>query len=709
MKQLMVKKGQVILEETPSPFINEDEVLVQVYYSCISSGTELSSIKRSSESTYQKVFNRPENVKLILDFLRTQGPTSLIERARAIESAAFPIGYSASGIVLQVGKNIKDIAAGERVACAGAGIANHAEFIAVPRNLLVKVPHSLSTQLASTVTMGSIAIQGLRRANVHLGELVAVIGMGMLGQLTAQLLKINGCCTLVIDNDQRRIDKALILGADQGVNVQDKNILEETKRFSNGYGVDAVIITAASTENNIINDAMKMCRKKGRVVIVGDVGLHLKREEFYKKELDVLISTSYGPGRYDDDYELKGIDYPYAYVRWTENRNMEAYLKLLTEKRLLLDELIEKTCQLNNAPQLYEELQSGKDKPIIILIEYNKEAEPSTKSSVTASFITKNNIIKVGLIGCGEFAQSVILPTLMQLKEHYEITAIAGRTGSKIKALSHRYGARYATTDYHQILNDPSINMVVIAVRHHLHAPMAIAAAQAGKAIFLEKPMALNHEELEQLVKSIETSRVPFIIGYNRRFSPYIQKIKQVIKNNQGPFIINYRMNAGFIPRDHWIHGKEGGGRNIGEACHIYDLFNFFTESEVKDIHAVAINSLSPQYGKNDNFVATINYQSGSICNLVYTALGSTAESKEQMDIYFNGKIIKLDDYKSLEFVGLPHESPSKTIFPSKGHKEEFLSFANSLKNQSEPSIPLWMLIQSSFISFKVEELIQND
>jgi len=704
MKQILIKKGQVIVGDVPAPFVGAGEVLVQVHYSCISTGTEMSGIKSSGEPLYKKALKKPQDVKKTLEMIRTRGLKNTIVRVKSKINMAKPIGYSASGVVLEVGKEIKDIKQGDRVACAGLGIANHAEFIAVPRNLMVKVSQDLPLDIASTVTLGSIAMQGVRRADPELGEYVTIIGLGILGQLTSQMLKVNGCKVIGIDKDQKRVDTALSLGMDRGLNPVNGNIIDEAMRFSNGFGVDSVIITASTQSSEIINQAMEMCRKKGRVVIVGAVGLNLRREEFYKKELDVLISMSYGPGRYDEKYETKGEDYPYAYVRWTENRNMEEYLCLLNNKKINIKPLIERIYPVEDALKAYDELKTGSSRPLTVLLEYNKESIPERKIIVSTKKIQKDKI-NIALIGVGSFAKAMHLPNLRRLNNFYNIYAIVDKIGNNAKSIAKEYGVSYATTDFREVLKDKDVNMLIIATRHNLHAQMAAEAAEAGKAIFLEKPMALNREELNKLVAVLEKTKVPFMVGFNRRFSPYVKRIKEVIKNRQNPMIINYRENAGFMPKDHWVHTEEGGGRNIGEACHIYDLFNFLTESEVESISVSSIVPKTEQYSGNDNFVTTIKYRDGSVCNLVYTALGTRKVPKEKMEIYVDGKIIYLNDYKKLEIFGTRVEKMGTKI-QSKGHYEEMIEFARSIKEGDGYPIPLWQLIQATQISFQVEENI---
>ena len=699
-----MKEGRVVVEEVPAPVPGENECLVQVHYSCISVGTEVSGLEMASLPLYKKALKQPEKAQKILRMLKNHGLAETVAQVKNRLDAATPIGYSASGIVLEVGSNIKDIKRGDRVACVGAGVANHAEFIVAGRNLLVNIPEGLPLDASSTVALGGIAMQAVRRATPGLGEIFAVIGLGALGQLVAQMLKANGCRVIGLDVDQRRVDLAVSLGANRGINPTKDNVVEEVTKFSNGYGVDSVIVTASTKSSEVINQAMEMCRKKGRVVVVGAVGLDLKREELYKKELDLLISTSYGPGRYDRRYETEGRDYPYAYVRWTENRNMEHYLALLRDQRVDIRSLIEKVYSVGDAPVAYEGLKAADNKPLMVLLKYDQETKPARKIVVSQSK-TSASRLNVGLVGAGSFGRGIHLPNLKRLGEFYNIYAIASKVGSKAKEAAEQFEASYATSDFAEVLEDENVDLVIITTRHNLHARMAIEAAKAGKAIFVEKPMALNEEELDELTKVLEETKVPFMVGFNRRFSPYAKRAKEVVKDRLNPMIINYRMNAGFIPKEHWVHTQEGGGRNIGEACHIYDLFNFFTDSETESVTAHAIDPKTQQYARNDNFIVTVKYKDGSVCNLVYTALGAKEVPKEQMEIYVDGKIIRLDDYKKLDVFGTRTKG-LETKTSQKGHLEELAAFAKSIKEKDGYPIALWQLIQATQISFEVEKSI---
>jgi len=707
MKQVLIKKGKAYSEEVPAPMVNENTILVQVYYSCISTGTEIAGVKSSGESLLKKALEQPEKLKKVMNNVGKEGLSRTIKKVQGKLEDSIQTGYSASGVVIDVGAKIKDIKIGDRVACAGAAIANHAEYIEVPRNLLVIMPDGVDFDLSSTVALGSIAMQGIRRADVKLGEYVAVIGLGIIGQITFQLLKANGCRVIGIDIDEKRIQKARELGLDKGVNSKDEDTVKTVTAFSNGFGVDAVIITASTNSKEPLSQAFQICRKKGRVVLVGVVGMEIDREDMYKKELDFLISTSYGPGRYDEIYERKGIDYPYAYVRWTETRNMEEYLKLIADNKINIRSLIEKKYKVEEASIAYEKLKTAEKRPLIVLFKYKQDKEDQILRKIELQHkpIKKSGRINIAVIGAGAFAKGIHLPNLVKLKDLYNLYAIASKTGSNAKSTAQKFRAKYATTDYEEILKDENIEAVLIATRHNLHTQLAMKALKAGKAVFLEKPMALNKKELDRLVDTINETKKPFMVGFNRRFSKYAQEVKKHILHRINPMVINYQMNAGYIPLDHWVHSEEGGGRIIGEACHIFDLFNYFTEANVKSISVDRITPKTKHFSSQDNSVITLKYNDGSICTLTYTALGNNQHTKEFCQIYFDGKILIIDNYKKLDSFGMKAQK-LKTRESEKGQYEELIECAKYIKGEIHAPIPLWQIIQATEISFKVSNLL---
>ena len=707
MKQVLIKQGQAIVSQIPAPVVSDNGVLVKVLYSCISAGTEIIGVTESGESIMKKAMKQPEKVKKALNMLKTQGLDSVLGKVKEMDSPKLT-GYSASGIVIGLGKNVLDLKIGEKVACAGAGFANHAEFIDVPRSLVMKVPESLTMDLASTVTICGIAMQGIRRADLRLGEIVAIIGMGILGQLSVQMLKASGCIVIGIDIDERRLNIAKETSCDYVINSSTDDVIKEVEKITESYGVDAAIITASANSNEVLSEAFNICRRKGKVVLVGVVGNEYKRDDMYKKELDFVISTSYGPGRYDPSYEKKCIDYPYAYVRWTENRNMEAYLRLVADNKIDLKLLIEKIYEIDKASEAYEDLRNSQNKPFIVLLKYNEEQQEVKRTiHIESEPFKKNEKINVAVIGAGGFAKSMHLPNLKKLNGIYNIYAIMSRTGINAKAIAEQYGAKYATTDYNEILNDPKVDMVLICTRHNLHGDMSIEAMKKGKAVFVEKPMALNKEEMEKVLKTIEETKVPYMVGFNRRFSKYACEVKKYIKDRINPMIINYQMNAGYIPLDHWVHTEEGGGRIIGEGCHIFDLFNYFTESKVVSISVDSINPRDKNISQRDNMVVIIKYEDGSLCTLTYTSIGNNSYPKEFCQIYCDGKIITIDDYKRINGYGVKL-SNLQYKSPEKGQYEELKEFAKAIKSEERYNIPLWQLQQASEISYLVDKEVMK-
>lgn len=704
MKQILIRSGAAIIAEVPQPMIEPDEILVQVRVSCLSIGTEMSGVKLSAVPMWKRALNQPDNVKKVINMAATHGISQAISTIREKKNLSNPTGYSSSGVVVEIGSSVSDLKIGDRVACAGSP---HAEFIKVTRNLCVPIPEEIDFDSASTVTLGAIALQGIRRAQPTLGETFVVIGLGVLGQLTIQMLKANGCKTIGLDLDKTRIDLAKKLGMNIGLDTNEKNDFEQISRFTNGYGADGVIITAASSSNEIISTAFKMCRKKGRVVLVGDVGLDLKRPDFYAKELDFFISTSYGPGRYDHQYEEKGLDYPISYVRWTENRNMEEYLRLLANDQVSIKSMVSATYPVEDASEAYAVLNTQKNKYLMILLTYpEKEVPIITRIDITSGKVAlKNEKVRIAVLGAGGFARGTHLPLIKSLNNKYALQAIVTRTGNTAKSVAEQFGAVYASTDYREVLNDPNVDAVIIATRHLLHGQMALEALKAGKHVLLEKPLALTYQDIKNLdlfIKETNEKDLPVLMtGYNRRFSPFAKKMQSLLNARSAPFIINYRMNAGFISDDHWVHGPEGGGRNLGEACHIYDLFLYLANSRVTELTAASIKPLSNHYRYNDNFVTTLSFENGSIATLTYTALGSRDYSKEMADLYYDGKIVILNDYKSLDVYG-KQEKPIIVSLQDKGHKNQLIEFYEAIRTGKWP-IPWWQQQQSAQIALAVE------
>lgn len=715
MKQVVNRGGAVRVEEIPAPQVEAGYVLVEVAYSLISTGTEVSIVAETRKSLLTQAVEQPQKIRKAVDHLKSQGLQKTVEKIRQKVDAAAPLGYSCSGRVLQVGQGVAEIAVGDRVACAGAGQANHAEYVLVPQNLVVKVPKSCSLRDAASVTLGAIAMQGVRRCDPRLGEYVAVVGLGLLGLITTQLLKAAGCRVIGIDIDPRRTELARQFGADLVLLGNQVDVPKEVLAFTESQGSDAVIITAASSSDSIVQQAMEMTRKKGRVVVVGAVGLGLQRSPFYEKEIDFLISTSYGPGRYDQNYEHRGLDYPYAYVRWTENRNMQEYLRLIAGGSLQVGPLFEQEYPVHEAVKAYEALLGAQERPLGVLLSYPEFQEGKASrvySPVVALHQSTKSKDKIGaaLVGAGSFARAVHLPNLRRLAEKYELRTVVDANGMSAKTAAEQYGAARAATSFEEVLNDEAVDLVMICTRHHLHARLALQALRAGKHVFVEKPLALTQAELceiEQFYVQEQASPLPLLLtGFNRRFSPYLKKMRAAADQRQDPLVLNYRLNAGYIPLDSWVHGEEGGGRNLGEACHIYDLFTCLTGSEAVRVETQTLKPGRAFYSPRDNFVTTISFSDGSVASLTYTALGSPAFPKEQFEMYCGGKVFALDDYQKLTLNGA--RSPlleSKTA--DKGHFAELVELAGAVLDGNPWPIPLWQQVQATRIALQVEEQIQ--
>ncbi|GDY18814.1 oxidoreductase [Verrucomicrobiota bacterium] len=715
MKQVLIKKGQVLVDDIAAPVTEPGTVLVRVDHSCISIGTEMSGIKASSLPLWKRALQQPEKVKKALKMISTQGLSATKTLVEGKLDEAQPTGYSAAGTVLEVGDGITDLAVGDRVACAGAQCAHHAEVIRVPRNLTVLLPDELGFAEASTVTLGAIAMQGVRRAQPTLGETFVVIGLGILGQLASQLLRANGCRVIGTDLDRGRIRIAQELGQHIGIHPDDGSDVEQVARLTDGAGADGVIITAATPSDAVISTAFKMCRKKGRVVLVGDVGLNLNRADFYAKELDFFISCSYGPGRYDANYEERGLDYPLSYVRWTENRNMGEYLRLVAEGRINLKPLIGAVFPVAQTTEAYAAVRQGSVKAPLVLLSYPPPAVAGPEVRAVRNVQARpagKGLVRIALVGAGNFAKAMHLPNLRNLPEHFHLQAVMSRTGHSAANLAKQFGANYSTTEFSEVLRDPEVDAVLISTRHNLHASMCLQALQAGKHVLVEKPLALTQADLlavEGFYHSVGVGvKAPVLLtGFNRRFSPAAQRLKQIVAGRTNPMILNYRMNAGYIPLDSWVHTAEGGGRNMGEACHIYDLFTFLTGAKVVEVTAQAIKPAGAYYTHTDNFVTNLRFDDGSVGSLTYTALGSKEYPKEKLDVYVDGKVLVLDDYLELTVTGARQKGVSSRL-QQKGHSEELKAFAQCIRQGGDWPIPLWEQIQATDISFQVEKFLRR-
>lgn len=679
MKQVLIRQGRAVVEEMPAPTCGRGEILVRTAWSLISAGTESATLAHSAPPSAGTVWARrarkaAEVAKLVLD----QG----VSEARAViearlEGESLVTGYSLSGTILEVGRDVDDLVPGQRVACAGSASAHHAELVAVPRNLAVAVPKGLELREAASVTLGAIALQGVRQADLRLGETALVVGLGLVGQLTVALLRASGVRVLGSDVSPSRVARALEAGAEEGVVVGVDPLEAIVDRWTSGYGVDAVVLTAGTASSQPVRQAFRAVRRKGRVVVVGDVGLDLEREAFYMKEAELRISCSYGPGRYDPTYENEGIDYPYGFVRWTENRNMEAYLRFLAEDAVSVARWLDREFAIADASEAYSALVDGDAavRPLGVLLRYADAAFDGTSVAPARSVpvVARKNDggVQVALVGPGSFANEVHLPNLASLGSKAVLRAVVSRSPNTARETARRFAAPRAGTALSEVLADPSIDLVMICTRHDRHATEAADALRAGKAVFLEKPAALSLDDLNALATAVRASGRPFVVGFNRRFAPDISAILPLLANRRGPLVATYRVNAGRLPPGHWALGPEGGGRLIGEACHMIDLLRHLAGSR-RVGHAILV--AAPPAGRSDlplgdNFMLTCSYADGSLSTLAYTSTGDAAAGKERLELHWDGMTAIVEDFRDRRIYGAAGSDTHRER-PDKGHRE---------------------------------------
>jgi predicted dehydrogenase/threonine dehydrogenase-like Zn-dependent dehydrogenase len=679
MKQVLIRQGRVVVEEMPVPVPGPGEVLVRAAYSLISAGTETASVQASTPTApVSRWVNRFRKVGEVARMAVERGLTETRTAVEArLEGPSVLSGYSLAGTIESVGREITDLVPGQHVACAGAACAHHAEFVAVPRNLVAVVPEGLPSQRAAFVTLGSIAMHGVRQADPRLGEYVCVVGLGLLGQLTVALLRTAGCRVLGSDVRRDRVERAIGLGLERGFVVGQEDFVQGVQQATGGRGADAVILTAGTRSSEPIRQAVEALRRRGRVVVVGSVGMEIERQPFYMKEAELRIACSYGPGRYDPAYEVGGHDYPYEWVRWTENRNMQEFLRLAADGRVPVEGLIDRVLPVERADEGYAALSGdAEDTPLGVLLEYRgaAESQPTDAGRHTIPVVPRSSPdrgLGVALVGPGVFASNVHLPNLAALAPRAHLRAVVGRTGNAARECARSFAGAYATLDLDEALSDEQVDVVLIATRHDLHAEQAERALRAGKAVFLEKPAAITREGLAALETAVRETASPIVVGFNRRFARDVTALSGRLRQRGGPVVANYRVNAGRLPAGHWALGPQGGGRLIGEACHMLDLLGFLigvprTGADVRP--------LVPPGGRSDlpiadNLVVTLGYADGSIATLTYTSLGDPAAGKERIEVWWDGEAAVIDDFRSLEMWGAGARRDTAAQ-PDKGHRE---------------------------------------
>ncbi len=704
MRQLIqnYRTGELGIYEVPPPICKDEGVLIETTASLVSAGTEKMILDLAKKSLLGKAKARPDLVKQVINKMKKEGIKNTIKKVLTKLDTPIPLGYSCAGKIIEIGKKVKGVRIGDRVACGGAGYATHAEINYVPKNLFVKIPNNVDDIDASFVTVGAIALQGVRQANPRLGENIAVIGLGLLGQLTVQILKANGCRVIGSDIDPWKLELAKKLGADE-VCYPDE-MVERAIEFSDGYGVDSVIITASTNSDQPIIDAGEMSRMRGNIVIVGMINMNIPRNLYYKKELTVKLSMAYGPGRYDPMYEEKGIDYPYDLVRWTEQRNFKAFLNLVAEGKVTPRKLITHIFNFEDALEAYKLLEGKvKERYLGIVLTYPKREEKFRKIITLNEKIVKDNKINVGLIGAGNFTKSVILPALREVGE-FNLVGLATSTGVSSHGTGRKYGFKYITTDDEKIFRDSEINAVIITTRHSDHGQKVLKAIENDKHCFVEKPLTIKEEELEEIREKYQGRKV-LQVGFNRRFAPLVREIKKYIQDK--PISIIYRINAGIIPLDSWIQDPEvGGGRILGEVCHFVDLCSYLTGSLVKSVYASVVRKNSKHIPDEDNVNIILEFENGSTASINYFAYGDEALEKEYIEVFGENMVFQLNDFKELVIYRKRRRKRIKKANQDKGFVGEFKAFAEGIKRGENP-ISFESLYNTTKTTFKIIESIR--
>jgi predicted dehydrogenase/threonine dehydrogenase-like Zn-dependent dehydrogenase len=728
MKQLSqsVRTGRTSVIEVPVPRVGQGQVLVQVAASLISAGTERMVVDFAEKNLLQKARSRPDLVRQTLDKASREGVLTTWDAVRNRLDRPMGLGYSCSGTIIDVGAGIAEFRSGDRVACGG-GEAAHAEVVTVSKNLVVKISDNVDFESAAFTTLGAVALQGVRLAEVKLGEVTAVIGLGLLGQLTVQLLKAAGCIVVGMDIQPQRAELARTFGAD-AVTTTSEELSQLCHQFSNGHGADAVLITADTKSNQPVELAGEIARDKGIVVAVGVVGTTIPRRIYYHKELDFRISRSYGPGRYDPEFEQKGHDYPYAYVRWTEQRNMQAFSQLMSQGKVDAQSLITHRFAIDDAPKAYALITGKTNEPFLGAV-LTYPAPPTMSRKVLLHARVENNTqdvrqrftfpvldrVKLGVVGAGNFANAALLPGLKRVPD-VELVGIASAGGLSARATGDRFGFRYCTTDMQEVLHDSEINTVALLTRHDLHARQVIAALEAGKHVFVEKPLCLSEEELDAILRIYHgihqqggagTLRHPLLmVGFNRRFAPFAHELKQHLAHLHEPLILHYRVNAGYLPQDHWTQDRSQGGRLLGEACHFIDLLMYLVGSPPNEVVTRAL----PDAGRysQDNLIITLKFEDGSLGTVTYVANGDKSFGKECLEVFGGGLAARLDDYRTL----LIHHGQTRVkrvarLRQDKGHRAEWQALVNYLTGKGSVPMSIEDIVQSTRIILAAQRSLE--
>jgi predicted dehydrogenase len=734
MKQLLqnLKTGEGVVADVPAPVAQRGRVIVRAAASLVSAGTERAFVELGRKSLLGKAKERPDLVSKVFEKVKSEGLLSTLQSVREKLDESHALGYSAAGVVIEVGEGVEGFSAGDRVACAGTGYAAHAELLSVPKNLCVRLPEGVDFESGAFATLGAIALQGVRLAEPTLGESIVVIGLGLIGQLAAQLLKANGCRVFGIDLDPSRVELAKSLCADDGC-ASGAGVKEAVLKWSKGRGADAVILTAATRSDEPIELAGEISRLRGRVVAVGLVGMNVPRQIYFQRELTLKVSMSYGPGRYDPEYEERGHDYPLPYVRWTEGRNLEAFLDLVAAGGVNVKPLVTHRFPVEEGERAYS-LISGDARELYlgILINYDTERElelhvsnraraskasreVATASREAATALPETDMavregaahVRVGLIGAGDYARRMLLPHFKA--EGVEFISIASASGVSARDVGRRYGFERFVSGAEEVLGDASVNLVVIATRHDTHAELARRALMRGLDVLVEKPLALNDVELDAVLEAAHLSRGRLTVGFNRRFSPHAREAKEFFAQARAPLSILYRVNAGRVPRTHWTQdAREGGGRIVGEVCHFVDFMQFMTGSLIERVYAEPVKSGDRAAIDDDSVFITLKFADGSTGTIAYLAEGDRALQKERVEIFGAGRSYVIEDFRSAAAYRDGRESRTKQRAQDKGQREEVLAVCSALLKGGPAPISLSDLAATTRATFRILDSLRT-
>ena len=690
MKQIIqsYKNGKITLDEVPVPACKAGGLLVRNVASLISVGTEKLMIEMGRKSLLAKARARPDLVRQAWAKAKKEGFLSVYQEAMNRLDEPIPLGYSAAGVVMEVGAGVSGFRPGDRVAVAGAGFASHAEVVWVPENLVVPIPEGVDFEAAAFVMLGGIALHGVREAALTLGERVVVIGLGLLGLLCVQFLKAQGCRVAGVDLDQRKCDLAKEMGADLALVPGQDDVEAAIANFTGGLGADAVLIVSASKDNQPLLLAEAVARARGRLVLVGVADLSLTRKAFWEKELSFSVSKAAGPGSLSPSYEVKGFDYPLAYVRWTERRNLETFLDLLAQGRVRMHRLITHRFSIQEALSAYEMILGNKEPYIGVILSYPEseaasaqQTEPVRKVWLKAPAARPESAAPqaLGLIGGGMFTKNILLPALKQV-QNLHFGGVATTTGVTAQHIARKFGFAYATTDYRDILKDSGIGSVLITTRHNLHGRLVVEALAAGKHVFVEKPLCLTEAELQEIISAYDGTRL-LMVGFNRRFAPLAQEVNKFLSSRSTPLVMSYRVNAGYLPNDSWVHDPEvGGGRLLGEVCHFIDFLHYLSGSQAVQVRAVALSGTLGQYRRDDNFMLSLTFRDGSVGDIIYTAKGTKSFSRERVEVFGDESVAVIEDFRRGLLVQGGRSRTLKKLSMDMGYRGEMEFFSQNVQ-----------------------------